>query len=115
MITAGAASVAPRSWRWRWWLRRRRAGGRYVAATDAPTPVAASPAPPAGGSCLVMAASLSLPDGSGPLVDQRLRGLLAVGLGALDVAGEHGLVDHLDPRAVVVIEDGVLHHAVRRL
>src|SRR4051812_44659849 len=117
MITAGAASVAPRTWRWRRWLRRGRAGGSRIAATGAPTPAAASPVPPPGGACLLVIAcsSPSRDARSGALVDQRLRGLLAGRLGLLDVAGEHGLVDHLGPRPVVVIEDRVLDHAVGRL
>src|SRR3954469_22181312 len=113
MITAGEASAMPSTWRCRRWLSRRRAG-RCTAVTDAEAPVTASPAPPEGGGCLDMAApppAYRL----GALVDQRLRGLLAGRLRAFDVAGEDGLVDHLDPGAVVVIEDRVLDDAVGRL
>src|SRR3954465_5028781 len=115
MITAGGARGAPPTVRLRRRLPRRRTGGRVAAATGGATPVAAWPAPPAGGSCLVMACFLLPRAGSGALVGQRRGGLLTGRLGLLDVPGEHGLVDHLDPGTVVVVEDRVLNHAVGRL
>src|SRR5215203_6175996 len=48
-------------------------------------------------------------------VDQSLCRLLAVRLGGGDVPPEDSIVDHFDPGAVVVIEDGVLDGAVRGL
>src|SRR3954471_16374404 len=115
MNTAGEARIAPSTCRWRRWLRRRRTGGRRVAAIGGVTPVAAWPAPPAEGSCWVIARSLLPRRGSGSLVDDRLGGLLTVGLRLLDVTTEDGLIDHLDPRAVVVVEEGVLDDAIGRL
>src|SRR4051812_39497111 len=89
---------------------REATGGTTVAPV---APVEPWPAPPAG-TWLVMASPRTRPELL-PLIDQRLRGLLAGRLRLLDVPGEDGLVDHLDPGAVVVVEDGVLDDAVGRL
>src|SRR3954447_10511970 len=115
MATAGAAISAPIACRRPRRVRRRRCGGRARRATGGVTvaPVAPCVAPPAG-SWLVMAVPPPC-RGLLRLVDEGLRGLLPGGLRILDVPREDGLVDHLDPGTVVVVEDGVLHDAVRRL
>src|ERR1035437_9576168 len=49
--------------------------------------------------------------GSTPAEDL-LGGLLRLRLRSLGASAEYGLVDHLGPGSIVVIEDGVLHDAV---
>src|SRR3954467_12817013 len=101
MATAGAPLRAPSTCRRPRSVRRRRPGGRTRVATGGDTvapvaPVEPWPAAPVG-SWLVMALPPRTRRPLLALVDQRLRGLLALSLRRLDVAGEDGLVDHLDP------------------
>src|SRR6266487_1180146 len=99
--TAGAAKRTPSAWR-----RRRSVSRRGRRPTTLRRTVVA-------GTVLIAPSYADAP--LLRLVEQRLGRLLPGGLGALDVAAEDRLVDHLRPGAVVVVDDRVLDHAVRRL